>query len=159
MEAPSIKHKVHGWVFILANRLQAQGDCLTGELTSRQWFLLLALGQADKPVTTSQLAQEIGTSRQNAAKLLSQLEGKGYVVFSENEDDRRSQLVQVTEKAKPYLKKMSEKGKQYIDLLFKDISDAEINGMISVFQKLVHNIELLEHSNLIMTGKTGKETK
>ena len=159
MTAPSTRHRVHGWIFILANRLQAQGDCLTGELTSRQWFLLLALKQANKPCSTSALAEEVGSSRQNVAKLLAQLEAKGYVEFTLNEKDRRSQLVSVTEKAKPYLAEMSQKGEQYIEMLFKGISEEEINGMVSVFQKLVGNIELLEHSNLIEENTARKETK
>ena len=45
MEAPSPKHLIHGAVFLLANRLQAAGDRVMGDITSKQWFALLAVAQ------------------------------------------------------------------------------------------------------------------
>lgn len=127
MEAPSPKHLIHGAVFLLANRLQAVGDSVMGDITSKQWFALLAVAQWPGVPRVTDVAAQLGTSRQNAAKLLEQLAQKGYVQLASGQQDRRSHQVRLTAKAKEKIPRISARGEASIQRLFAGIADEDID--------------------------------
>lgn len=139
MEAPSPKHLIHGAVFLLANRLQAVGDSVMGDITSKQWFALLAAAQWPGVPRVTDVAAQLGTSRQNAAKLLEQLAQKGYVQLDSGEDDRRSRQVRLTAKAEEKMPLISAKGEASLQRLFYGIADEDIDTAGRVLLQLFAN--------------------
>lgn len=147
MRAPSDKHFIHGSVFLLANRLQALGDRVTREMTSKQWFVLLAVAQLQGQPQISQVAQEVGSSRQNTTKLLEQLAQKGYVRLVESPTDHRSRLVHLTKKAARRMAVISDEGGRFVQRLFVGIPDKEIAVTVQVLKQVFANIEAMESEN------------
>ena len=139
MEAPSPKHLIHGAIFLLANRLQMVGDQVMGDITSKQWFALLAVAQWPGMPRVTDIAAEIGTSRQNAAKLLEQLAQKGYAAFLKNEEDHRSRRVCLTAKGKTRMPQISAEGERSLQRLFEGVQDADIATAGRVLLRLFEN--------------------
>src|SRR5690554_262703 len=63
------KAHIFGGLFLLANRLQALGDGLDDKITLKQWlFIASIIGSEQVSLAITELANYIGTSRQNAKK-------------------------------------------------------------------------------------------
>ncbi|WP_040951913.1 MarR family winged helix-turn-helix transcriptional regulator, partial [Gorillibacterium massiliense] len=72
--------EIFGGLFVLANKLQAIGDRELGEITTKQWFLMMMIEQwGEEPPTLSELAKEMGSSRQNLKQLALKLQEKGFL--------------------------------------------------------------------------------
>lgn len=140
--APTKLHYLHGAVFLMANRLNAAGDRISGENTTKQWFLLLFLNSMDEaaPSITS-VAREMGTTRQNVTQLLGPLEKRGYVRTMPSKTDHRSRAVQMTEKARGYLSEMSARGRFFIESLMDGVDAGELDSAIRVFEKMFDNLD------------------
>lgn len=139
--APTKNHYLHGAVFLMANRLNTAGDQISGENTTKQWYLLLFLSSMDEaaPSITS-VARAMGTTRQNVTQLLAPLEKRGYIRTMPSETDHRSRAVQMTEKARDYLSEMSGQGQFFIDSLMDGVGAGELDSAICVFEKMFENL-------------------
>lgn len=144
MFAPSDKHFIHGGIFLLANQLQMVGDEVTGEISSKQWFVLLALSQMDGEVSITRLSEEIRSSRQNTAVLLRQLEKKEMIERVPSSNDRRSQVVLLTAKGRETVRRISKVGQRFMEDLFRDVTDEEIDYSKVLFQKLLRNMDYMK---------------
>lgn len=145
MEAPSERHFIHGSIFLLANKLQAAGDRVTGEITMRQWFLLLVVaGMGSASPTISLVADFMGTSRQNTAKMLQALQKIGYVELGDCAKDKRSTTVRLTPKAQKTLGEVSAVGEGQIGKLFAGVSDEEVACTAGVLRKMFENLQKME---------------
>lgn len=145
MQAPSERHFIHGSIFLLANKLQKVGDRLTEEITTKQWFLLLVVaGMGDGAPAISAVADFMGTSRQNTAKMLQTLQREGYVGLAPHPEDRRSTTVRLTTKGRRVLDKVSAVGEGEIQRLFKGISDEQVACAVTVLRALSENLQQME---------------
>ena len=146
LHIPSDKHFIHGSIFMLANRLQTIGDRISGEITSKQWFLLMMIGNLPDDPAISRVAQTVGSSRQNTAKMLGQLEKKGCVVLQTDPQDHRSRTVRLTEKSRDLLAQYSRVGARFIDEMFEGVSDEQISCTKQVILQLFDNMEAMEQN-------------
>ncbi len=98
-------YQVFGLLFLVGTRLEAIGDsgqCL-GELTTKQWFMLLNIRMFfESPPTLTQLAESMGTSRQNAKAIAQKLARKGFVALERDARDARALRIRVLPKADEY---------------------------------------------------------
>lgn len=145
MRAPSDRHFIHGSIFLLANRLQTTGDRAMGDITSKQWMLLVAVSSSDvHPPNITSLARDLGVSRQNVAVMLKALEKNGYVQLSGSPGDRRSQQVQLTPKAGPRMAEISKMGAGYLGTLFTGVESEQLACVVSVFRQMFENLDRME---------------
>lgn len=144
MFAPSNKHFIHGSSFILANQLQLLGDRITGDITSKQWFVLLAVSQMKEEISIISVANEIRSSRQNTAKLLEQLYKKGLLELRRSDKDKRSRNVYLTNKGKMELARISKIGNEFIEEVFSGITNDEIECGMKLFQNLIYNMDQMK---------------
>ena len=76
MEIPAREY-LFGSIFLLANRLQTLGNGYLEEVTLKQWLLLIMIHVMDKEQpSVTEVADFMGSTRQNVRKMLEVLEGK-----------------------------------------------------------------------------------
>lgn len=136
-------HKyVFGSVFSIANRLQAIGDSFLGDITTKQWFLLAIIGQffKDIPPAISEIAEIMGTSRQNVKQIALKLEKKGFLSISKDEKDSRILRVKITEKCMNYFEQRYEKDERFLETIFQGFKPEELFQLANSLDKFYKNI-------------------
>lgn len=135
---------IFGSIFLLANRLQTVGDRYLGEggITTKQWFLTVMVSQfKDKPPTLSEVAELMGSSRQNVKQIALKLEEKGFLKIEKDARDSRAFRIRLTEKCRKFWEDREEQDNNYIGELFKDLTDEEITATSSSIKKLIDKVE------------------
>lgn len=147
METIDKKKIIFGSLFLLANRLQVIGDKYLGEggITTKQWLLIVMIAQfVDSIPTLSEVAQLMGSSRQNVKQLALRLQEKGFVSIKKDERDSRVLRLKLTQKSTAFWEDRKEKDEQFIIDIFNGLSEEEIHIMCNGFNKLFGNIESIE---------------
>ena len=136
------KYALFGLFFAFHNRLQAAGDSFYEEITCKQFFLLACMNlyQEEAP-TANELAKTMGCSRQNVKEILNSLEKKQLIRLEVDEGDKRKRRVYLTEKALLMSDKYSEKETTFMEYLYKDISDEEIDSAYRIISKIENNLK------------------
>ncbi len=131
-----------GCISMLANKLTQFGDEIFPDITFKQWFLLLMISKMDiEEKNVQNIAECVGTSRQNIKKMLTVLETKNYVVISKSTADARSLKVELTEKAYQYFQENASIAEQETEKLFAEFSLDEIDILISGLDKLIRRLD------------------
>ncbi|MGE5630726.1 MAG: hypothetical protein ACM3TR_06455 [Caulobacteraceae bacterium] len=75
----------------------------SGEMTIRQWLFIVAVAQfGDAAPTLREVAELIGSSRQNAKQFALKLHRKGYLSIEKDDKDMRAIRLHLTENVIPY---------------------------------------------------------
>ena len=103
-----MKHSAEGHAFTeivietfkLSGSLVAEGDRITAPLglTSARWKILGALARSDIPLTASQIARNMGQTRQAVQNLINILCDGGLVELHNNPNHKRAKLAVLTPK-------------------------------------------------------------
>lgn len=134
----NIEQYVFGTTSLIANRMAAAIDADLVGITYKQWFFLMMIDRMDSlEKSVHDIAQFIGTTRQNARKIIEQLEAKGYVQTSVSRFDSRALDVKVTRKGKNCLTRNAPLVANATGALFSDVSDSELSAFASTLGKLV----------------------
>ena len=130
-----------GLLFAFMNRLQAAGDSFYEEITCKQWFLLACMNLYSKEApTANDLAETMGCSRQNVKEILNALVKKEILVLKQDENDKRKQRIYLTAKQKGLAKKYQNKEMEFLELLYKGISEKEIRSVFKIISKMEKNL-------------------
>ncbi|GGH37008.1 MarR family winged helix-turn-helix transcriptional regulator [Paenibacillus segetis] len=133
--------ELFGGIFLLANKLQTIGDSYLKEVTTKQWFLMMIVEQfGDYHPTLSEVAKEVGSSRQNLKQIALKLQDKGLLIIEKDTKDSRILRLSLSEKSREFWGKRAEQDKDFIMGLFHELSPDEIGAMWSGFHKLYANI-------------------
>lgn len=147
MRIPENKQYIlFGGAFILANKMQLVADRMVEGLSTKQWFLLRNLKDLplEPPPTITKLAKETDTSRQNVSKMLVGLQRQGYVVLCGNSEDRRSQVIEITEQGSQILAQVAEEANPFFEELFLGISRKECEAAGRVIIKMIENLHKMQ---------------
>ena len=141
MEIPAREY-LFGSIFLLSNKLQALGDGYLEEITLKQWLLLIMIHvmEKDQPSVT-EVADVMGSTRQNVRKMLEVLEGKGFVALCANPLDRRTLSVALTPKAEQFFARFQSKGDAFLDRLFDGIPPEDLEATRRTVEALFENME------------------
>ena len=141
MEIPAREY-LFGSIFLLANRLQTLGDGYLEEVTLKQWLLLIMIRVMDKEQpSVTEVADFMGSTRQNVRKMLEALEGKGYVALSPNSGDRRTLSVALTPRTEQFFARFQAKGDAFLDQLFAEIPPEDLAVTRRTVEALFGNME------------------
>lgn len=135
---------IFGSIFLLANKLQVLGDQYFAEndMTVKQWLLTVMILQFHgEPPTLSQVAELMGSSRQNVKQIALKLEKKGFLNIEKDNQDARVVRLKLTEKSYSFWEKRVDRDEQYVIELFKAFNAEETDGMYSGMEKLFKKIE------------------
>lgn len=141
----SAKQYIFGSLFLLANRLQTLGDTALQEITLKQWLLLVVIlnMEKDQPSVT-EVAEFMGSTRQNVRKMLEVLATKGYVVLGTNERDKRNLTVSLSPQTFQFFTQFDEKGTAFLEQFFYGMDDALLESTRRTFETIFKNLERME---------------
>lgn len=147
MEMIDKQKYLFGSVFLLANKLQAIGDHYLGRdgMTTKQWFLTVVISQfGGKAPTLTEVAELMGTSRQNVKQLAIKLEENEFLRIIKDEEDARAVRLVLTEKSHRYWEGRQDKDDQFVKHLFAELGEEELGTMLHCFQKLFGRMEEIQ---------------
>ncbi|MDP4091341.1 MAG: MarR family transcriptional regulator [Bacillota bacterium] len=140
---------IFGSIFLIANKLQVIGDqyMAVDGMTTKQWFLTAMISQfGENPPTLSEVAELMGSSRQNVKQLALKLEEKDFLKIEQDKQDARALRLKLTERSREFWDKREDKDNQFIKDLFEDLSHEEIDIISKGFEKLFEKIEKMGKS-------------
>ncbi|MGB4660029.1 MAG: MarR family transcriptional regulator [Mobilitalea sp.] len=138
------KRLIFSAVFIEANKLQTAFDRNDGDVTSKQWLLLVIASSFPEPPTLTAVGELMGCSRQNVKKIAVILEKKGYLVLVNDLNDKRSLCIEITEKYKMLSAKMESETDDVMKNLFSEFSDEQVDELFNGIIKLSKGIDALD---------------
>ena len=135
------KQYVFGSIFLLANKFQMIGDKELVELSFKQWFLLVLINNLKKEPSLTDIANSMGTSRQNIKKMLVILENKGYVILNTLPEDKKSIRTSLTEKSRKYFESFDKAANELLEKIFSNVSNDKIQSVSEVFTIMIENTD------------------
>lgn len=132
-----------GLLSAFENKYQASADNFFKEITWKQMFAIVCTNLFKESPTISELAEVIGSSRQNVKQILLKLEGKGFVELIVDPEDRRVQRVLVTAKCINFYMEREGEMDVIFNKLFNGVSDEQIISTIKTLMQLERNLETL----------------
>lgn len=140
------KRFIFGCLFLLANKLQTFGDTFFDDITTKQWFILVVLTLfPDSSPTLSELSQAAGTSHQNVKQIVNKLESKGFIELTKDKNDARKFRIKMTPKCELYFNQYEEKSNQFLQHLFQQLGDQDLETTAQVLNRLQENLEEMEN--------------
>ncbi|NQT61815.1 MAG: MarR family transcriptional regulator [Candidatus Marinimicrobia bacterium] len=134
------KKEIFGMIFLLSQRWQNLGDqeLVSIGVTTKQWLLLVTLHVFFRePPTLNQLAEAMGSSRQNVKQLAANLQKAGFLEILQDARDKRILRFRLTQKNTDIWESRAEQDEVYISSLFGDVSLDDIITTRSTIEKLV----------------------
>lgn len=145
---------VFGMIFLLSNKLQILGDKMDPLLTVKQWFLVIGVLKCkSKTPTLSEVAAQIGSSRQNVKKIASILEAKGFVSMEKDSDDARVLRIRLTDTCTNYLNQRDAMERRFLTDLFNQFKSEELSSLANSLEKLGSNLTEMAKSYEEMESK------
>jgi DNA-binding MarR family transcriptional regulator len=134
-------------VFRLNGRLLAAGDRLVRPVgqTSARWQVLGAVMLVQR--TVSQIAREMGLTRQSVQRTADRLEADGLVTYAENPANRRAGLVTLSPRGKSILDWILREEKTWSDELGAPLGETRIRAALRVIRSLRQALEVAERAH------------
>lgn len=132
-----LMQQTYATLFSLTNKLQIHGDQYLERLTARQFMTMTAIAHLPENQTTiNNIARKLGTSKQSAKQLITNLENKGYIVTVPSQQDKRAVNIKITEFGKQIMVEAAERGIFFLENLFKHFTTKEMETLWSLLKKL-----------------------
>jgi len=116
-------------------------------LTTQQWAVLGALSReaAQGGMSIGDLARYLMVSRQNLAGLVGRMERDGHVAIVQDERDRRSRLVTMTESGRHVWRDLARpKIRAYYDQVLQDFSVNDTVHTLHYLLKILENMKRID---------------
>ena len=128
--------------FILQNKMQTKFDKILGEITSKQFIVLVVVNSFPSPPSLTEVAQHVGCSRQNVKKITSVLEKKGYLTLLPEKGTRAVRIV-LSQKFHDFYDVFLQKAERGLDTLFEGMTAAEIEELFHTLCLIEKNVDTL----------------
>lgn len=137
------KYFLFGVLNAFGNKLQVVGDAFFEEISSKQWFALACISLCEEPPTVNQVAEIMGCSHQNLKQILMKLEKLGFIVFKQDESDKRKLRIEFTEQVDLLNHKYEAASAKFLDSLYEDIQEEELVITLRTLQKMEQNLDVI----------------
>ncbi|MBT8291256.1 MAG: MarR family transcriptional regulator [Muriicola sp.] len=108
------------------------------DISKEQMIVLGKLNKNDG-LNQNEIADLIWRDKSSIARLLAKMERKGYIIKRQHEQDRRVNLVYLTESGREIFRKTRPIIQKAINILEMDLSKSEINRMIEILKRIQDN--------------------
>lgn len=130
-------HQAYSLLFIALNRIQAEADSRLENLTLRQLMLLIAIAHLDpQEATIVNIANSLGTSKQNVTRLVNSMVEAGYLSRKPGQTDKRNVNIIITDQGLSVMQKNTIRSNEYFLDLFQTFSKTEIKSFRKTLEKL-----------------------
>ncbi len=123
------------------NRFQATADKMMEVISWKQFFAIICINLCKEKPTMKELAEIMGSSHQNVKQILLKLEKKGFVCILTDEEDRRKQRVELTEKCMKFCSDNDEKSAAVMRTMFQGISEEQLIITIQTIMQMEENLK------------------
>jgi DNA-binding MarR family transcriptional regulator len=130
-------------VIRLAGRLTSARK-MTSEIAPMRpahWLVLTAVCRACTPPTVARIARSCGQSRQSVQRIANALRNRGFIRFSSDGRDRRTELIAPTKLGKDDFSLDDQEGMEWASLLARGFTAKEIAETASLLAELRRRIE------------------
>ena len=130
-------------VFKLGGLFVSEGDQMGAEygITSARWKVLGALSLAGEPQTASQIARNMGLTRQAVQRLIDVMHEDELLLFHDNPEHKRAKLIRLSERGEVIYAHLYDKQLAWAVDGSTDISEAELETTLSVLKRIAHTID------------------
>lgn len=130
-------------VFRLNGALIASGNALCADtgLTSSRWQILGAIDAAGRPITASQIARQMGLTRQTVQRLVDELEAAELVRRAADPEHGRARLIEFTEAGEVAFSTMRQRQVPWANAISDGIAAHELSAALHVVRELRTRIE------------------
>lgn len=136
--------QAYATLFSLNNKILVHGDKALGELTSRQYMLMLAiLHIPEEEVTLNRIASKLGNTKQSTKHIVDLLKQKGYISVNLSKTDKRAVNITMTERGLEIVKRVTYKGNEFLEKLFSSFTDEEVQITWKLLKKLYEYDDVL----------------
>lgn len=137
LEVLNDMHQAYSLLFIALNKIQAEADSSLEDLTLRQLMLLIAIAHLDpQEATIVNIANTLGTSKQNVNRLVNHMIKAGYLSSKPSQTDKRNVNISITDKGLSVMQKNTINSNKYFLDLFKNFTRTEIKAFRKSLEKL-----------------------
>ena len=121
----------------LANKLGSREAAYFKGITAAQYMAVLAVFHLPPEHTTvKNIAEKLGTTKQNADRLIAAAEKKGYITVSDARNDKRAVNIQMTDPGLRVMRENSEIGINFLAHVFSAFNEKELKKLWSLLKKL-----------------------
>lgn len=142
LDSTQKKRLIFSELFILQNKIQTKFDKILGDITSKQFIILVIVNSFPFPPSLTEVAKHAGCSRQNVKKVVSVLEKNGYVSLMSEKETRAVRIV-LEQKFYDFYEVFMQKSETGLEDLFYGIDETEIDGLFSSLHLVEKNIDRL----------------
>lgn len=101
----------------------------------------LATIERHGPLTPSELAEMEGVKRPTATRVLARLTDEGYVSRTQDPEDGRSSIVDITAEGRAILRRLRNRKTAYLAKRMKNLSESEVEALASATEILERMLE------------------
>ena len=130
-----------GLLSTFENRFQAMADNMMKEISWKQFFAIICINMCKEPPTIKELSDVLGSSHQNVKQILMKLEGKGFVEFREDPEDKRKQRIVLTKKCQDFCEKNNGMSMEIMAKMFEGVSEKDIQTTVRTITRIEKNLK------------------
>ena len=134
------KRLIFSELFILQNKMQTKFDKLIGDITSKQFIILVIVKSFPYPPSLTEVAKHAGCSRQNVKKIASVLEKKGFITLVTEKETRAVRIV-LDQKFYDFFGDFMQKSAIGLESLFHGMSETQIEALFDGLHMLENNVD------------------
>lgn len=108
-------------------------------VTPEQNLIMMLLWSGMEGITQKEIAARIGRDQTNVARMLLQLEKKGFITRTQAKNDRRAQQVRLTDTGRALEQEVIEATNRFHARLLQGLTEEEVESFMRVLAKLEHN--------------------
>lgn len=139
------KRLIFSELFILQNKIQTKFDKILGDITSKQFIILVIVSSFPDPPSLTDVAKHAGCSRQNVKKVVAVLEKNGFLSLVPEQGTRAVRIV-LQQKFFDFYEVFLEKAAVGLDDLFHGMSEREIDDVFRGLHSIEANVNRLIES-------------
>ena len=144
MDGIPLSYYLLGLLSAFENRFQAMADKQMGEISWKQFFLIICVNMCKEEPTIKELADIVGSSHQNVKQLLIKLESKGFVEIYTDEEDKRKQRIHLTKYCYKFCKSNDEMSLSIMNQMFDGITDKQLKTTINTILEIEKNMQSID---------------
>ena len=124
-----------------ANQFEAEIGKHLGEITWKQYCLLNEIRRFDQSPSIAELAESLGTSRQNIKEILLKLKQKKFVILVYEDNNKKRQRIKLTEKCNEYFARYNDNVTRLVNEALQGVSSDQVQISINIINQIRMNIE------------------
>lgn len=111
------------------------------DITAAQFSVINQIDLSEKPITSAEIAERLGSDRPTISGIINRLEKKGIVIKFDNPEDKRSSYLQIDKKSNKLVNSIKTISDELTADLFSIYSKEEANQLVGMISKLIERTE------------------